>query len=129
VYDLYYCDAKDETTVIARYGNEPLDYLSGLILAVNFIKNKNHQHPLALAAMFAWQFKLLRNNIDLNCAMTLLQTEEEQKRSIDESRYSRKPKLPTNRTIPNKSPRYPRPKSKGKKTSKRNGRFGDGGGI
>lgn len=44
-YDLYFCDhweSKTMHTVIARYGNEPADYLSGIL-------NISYSEPLQVA--------------------------------------------------------------------------------
>lgn len=35
VYDLYYCPQNDVPTVIARYGNDGPDYMSGMLSTMN----------------------------------------------------------------------------------------------
>lgn len=48
--DLYACTATLEGgTVIARWSDEPADYMSGLVFARNARREGNHRHPLAEA--------------------------------------------------------------------------------
>lgn len=50
-FDLYVCgqDPTDIDTVIARFGDRPGDYMSGLEIGIYHIKKGNKKHPLAEA--------------------------------------------------------------------------------
>lgn len=48
-FDLYYCTKEGLPTVIARYGNAGADYVSGLSIAGQLVRNGEDQHPLAVA--------------------------------------------------------------------------------
>lgn len=48
-YDLYFCNGRISPTVIARYGSEGHEYLSGLEVAQALQKNGHDQDPLVEA--------------------------------------------------------------------------------